>query len=212
VGLERIPAELFALYQRWLEKFPIPSGEDPGPRQLWLHRFAEQACFSLGSAYGHKRAGSGRPHSEDVIARNDSRGFIGWDLVIEAGTSRQRPCDATADGIDLGGQVFEAVQPVDHLAGSNGGGGEETPSKLVELLENMDLRLSILTAQHDHQEASLAVIESKLDVAIEKLAHVEKIADDVKVTLEQIKQLTTPGQLDKLLKLLELLGGGFLTK
>lgn len=69
-------------------------------------RIAEQFAYSFpGAGWGAKRADSTRPISVDVIAQQTGAGLIGYRVVPFGGGT----------AIPLGGQVFVAVQPRDHV-------------------------------------------------------------------------------------------------
>jgi hypothetical protein len=93
-------------------KFPaLNKGTDDQRREFAL-KVAQQFTFSFpGEGWGSKAAGSGRPQTKDVVARNRNGVLDGWELVD--GASRSVKCN---DHITLDGQLFIQVAPVDYLA------------------------------------------------------------------------------------------------
>jgi len=83
--------------------------DEESRRKLTL-MFAQQCRFELGSNWGTKRADSGRPLSKDTICTRNP--FIGWDTQIGGSviTVAEFP-----DSVDLTGQVFVEVEPINHL-------------------------------------------------------------------------------------------------
>jgi hypothetical protein len=74
---------------------------------------AQQIAFEFGLSWGTKRADPGRPLSKDAIALKQFDGTIlAWDLFN--GTTRV-PFD-NPSSIDISGQTFVPVQPVNHLS------------------------------------------------------------------------------------------------
>ena len=76
-------------------------------RRAITQKIAEQCRFELGPNWGWKRADPGRPLSTDVFCTKEP--FIGWDWSIPSGIA------SFPSSIDLTGQVFVTVQPVNHL-------------------------------------------------------------------------------------------------
>lgn len=101
-----------AMIRVFASKFPLPVTED-GCRD-WTHLLAEQFQYSWGAGWGHKRADHGRPLSSDVIAYQEAAVFVGFDVIINAGLPTATVV-TDGDAIDLTGQVFERVSPVNHL-------------------------------------------------------------------------------------------------
>ena len=76
-------------------------------RRAVTQKIAEQCRFEFGPNWGTKRADPGRPLSTDVVCTQSP--FVGWDWSVPGGIA-QFP-----ESIDLTGQVFVVVSPVDHL-------------------------------------------------------------------------------------------------
>jgi hypothetical protein len=94
----------------------LANGDDDTRRAL-MRIIAQQLAFELGSHYGVKSAGVGRPQGPSTIAYESPDGFGGW-RVIDG--------DGSATGVVNGpiphppfqsfaGQVFIPVPPTDHL-------------------------------------------------------------------------------------------------
>lgn len=93
-------------------------GTDDQRREFAL-KVAQQFAFSFpGEGWGSKSAGPGRPPTKDAVARQHDGVLEGWDLVD--GTSREVTCTTH---LDLTGQIFLAVTPLNHL----GTGGTTDP-------------------------------------------------------------------------------------
>ena len=76
-------------------------------RRAQTRRIAEQCRFELGPNWGHKRADPGRPPSADVFCTQDP--FVGWDWSIPEGVAK------FPESINLAGQVFIEVEPINHI-------------------------------------------------------------------------------------------------
>jgi hypothetical protein len=89
----------------------VPHDAEDDLRRSVTRKIAEQCRFELGPEWGHKRADPGRPPSADVFAfqSSDSPLFVGWDWSIPGGVA------TFPDSIDLTGQVFIEVEPINHL-------------------------------------------------------------------------------------------------
>lgn len=96
-----------ALYQRHTD---LAHGDDDQRRAL-AKLIAEQVRFTLGPAWGWKSAGGSRPPSKDTIAFRAGTVLHGFDLFN--GATRE-PNDHPLS-LDLAGQEFIEVQPVNHL-------------------------------------------------------------------------------------------------
>lgn len=81
-------------------------------RRATTMRIAEQCRFELGSNWGTKRYTWTHPLSTDVICTQSP--LVGWDWSVPAGIA-QFP-----ESIDLRGQIFVPVDPVDHLGAPPG--------------------------------------------------------------------------------------------
>ena len=99
-----------SLYQQHTDK---AASEGDGRRSV-TKRIAEQLAFEFGPQYGWKRADAGRPPSQDVFALQVGDRLYGWDWW---NGSTNRPNDPVGNVIDITGQVFIPVQPVNHLGG-----------------------------------------------------------------------------------------------
>jgi hypothetical protein len=130
-------------------------GDDEQRRQL-TGLIAEQVRFELGPNWGRKRADPGRPISVDVICTQVP--FVGWDIQIAGGVIAHFP-----DAIDLTGQVFVPVEPVDHLGVGQPQPNPEPqpvpvpqPIDLQPLLEAVAGLLAKLEQQHQEVMAKLS--------------------------------------------------------
>lgn len=139
-------------------KFPIPRTDER--RREWTHQLAEQFRFTYGPAWGHKSAGAGRPHSADVLAYQDGATFIGFDT--QNGTVDPPTLVDDPDPIDLTGQVFEPVEPVDYLAA---GGPEPDPDEGPIRLE-VDFPIEPFLERLDAVAVLLRSIEAELKQGI----------------------------------------------
>lgn len=102
-----VKAVVYELYTRHLD---LARGDDDQRRAL-MKIIAEQVSFELGPNWGTKRAGEGRPPSKDAIAYWDGTTVYGADCFN--GATRE---PSVPDVLEpLPGQVFIAVQPVNHL-------------------------------------------------------------------------------------------------
>jgi hypothetical protein len=112
-------------------------GDDEARRQL-TRLIAEQCRFELGPNWGTKRASETRPLSADVVCTQDP--FVGWDTQIAGGTIAQFP-----ESIDLTGQVFVPVDPVQHLAVS-----DAHPDSQCQIQQQIDaLRARLDRLEHE---------------------------------------------------------------
>lgn len=85
---------------------------DDDARRLLTRMIAAQMAFELGTRWGTKTAGVGRPQSKDSISY-DSEPVINWDW--QDGASRQPKQIAGTDGEPLPGQIFFPVTAQDYL-------------------------------------------------------------------------------------------------
>ena len=105
---DRVQDITVELYNRNLA---LAHGDDDQRRQL-ARMIAEQARYELGPSWGHKRADPGRPPSKDAIAQQQPDGkLFAWDLFNGA----TREPNADPESIDITGQTFIVVPPVNHL-------------------------------------------------------------------------------------------------
>ncbi len=96
-------------------KYPFPKTNDEDSA-TWTHKLCQQLKYSFpNDGWGHKSAGPGRPHSADVICLSSP--FIGWDIIIAAGSSDAK-LNLNGESIDLSGQIFEQVTAFDFLEGT----------------------------------------------------------------------------------------------
>ena len=105
--------EYRALLLAFAAKFPIPFKTGAADAQAWTHQLAEQFRYTFGERFGHKQASPTRPHSADTIALREGAMLFGWDVLLDAGG--ESTLITTPRTIDLTGQVFEVVQPVNHV-------------------------------------------------------------------------------------------------
>src|SRR5262245_16436058 len=134
----RYPSRVQEIVNQLASKNPeLVRGDDEARRQL-TRLIAEQCRFELGPNWGTKRASATRPLSADVVCTQDP--FIGWDTQIAGGTIAQFP-----ESIDLTGQVFVPVDPVQHVSGS-----DRPPNSQREIQQQIDaLRARLDRLEHE---------------------------------------------------------------
>jgi hypothetical protein len=154
-------------------KFPVPrtigGGEAHEQRcREWSIAFCEQVAYSRpGRGYGTKRADSGRPISKDTISQQFAGDMVSWDLLIGTGTG-EPALNLDPHGELTTGQVFEAVEAVNHL------GAVVPPVEPPPVVEpppdgaiaarfaNIEKLLGALEWRHDEQRRELDAL--KLEV------------------------------------------------
>lgn len=145
-----MPDAVIAALRRFAMAYPPPWGP-PGETQDqncrdWTWRLAEYVCFVAGPAWGAKSTSNGGPSSKDVIAHDGGSQLDGYDVLTAAG-SGQPTVPETPGWIDITGQHFIPVSPVNHLNGA----GEVTgrpPLTLADAigLTSFDLSLALETS------------------------------------------------------------------
>ena len=130
-------------------RFPdLRKGDDDQRRALTL-KFAQQIRFELGDS-ALKRAGEGRPPSKDAIARMCEGKLYGSVVINESTREPQFP------GMEaLPGQVFIAVEPVNHLEPSG-----DLPGRVTELERLVGSQAAALVALASADEALRRRIEA----------------------------------------------------
>lgn len=119
-----LPPRAVAIVRLLYDRHPALSTGTEDQRRALAKLIAEQVRFEFGSAWGWKRADPGRPPSKDAIAQQQPDGRLwAWDLFLGT-TGAPHP---TPIWIDITGQVFIPVDPVDHLATGGGSGGGAPP-------------------------------------------------------------------------------------
>lgn len=107
------PLRVQAIVQTLGDLLPeLLQGTDDQRRDL-NRMMAEQCGFELGPNWGTKRADHTRPMSKDVICTHEP--FVGWDVqVVDA--DGVRAIAQMPESLDLSGQVFVPVDPINHLS------------------------------------------------------------------------------------------------
>ena len=131
-------------------RFPdLRKGDDDQRRALTL-KFAQQIRFELGDSWGTKRAEEGRPPSKGAIARVCEGKLYGSVVINESTREPQFP------GMEaLPGQVFIAVEPVNHLEPSS-----DLPGRVTELERLVGSQAAALVALASADEALRRRIEA----------------------------------------------------
>ena len=106
--------DLSSLLQQFAAEYPAPTAGDNSARD-WILNFAQQVCYSRGSAYGTKSTSPQSPQTKDVLAYRTLANLYGWDLLYASGSSDCRVV-FNPETMDITGQTFIAVQPINHLA------------------------------------------------------------------------------------------------
>lgn len=86
----------------------------------YTYKFAQQLRASKGDAYGAKRTSSSAPLSADVFAVREGSKLYGFDLFQDT-DGDNTSVNASPDAMDITGQFFQPVDPVDYLGGSDPG-------------------------------------------------------------------------------------------
>jgi len=107
-----------ACLDQYAAAFGLPALDGESAR-TWTRMLAEQFLFTFPKEqWGTKRADSARPPSTDVICTK--KPFYGYDVLISQGAPGQALAHHP-EAINLEGQIYIAVEPVDHLtAGAPG--------------------------------------------------------------------------------------------
>ena len=133
-------------------------------RRARTQAIAEQCCFELGDNWGHKRADPGRPPSADVFCTASP--FEGWDWSVPGGIA-QFP-----DSIDLTGQTFIKVDPINHLGVAEP--PESEPPDPIELNEVWDA-IEGLQAQINDVRNDIAEIHQAIGMVVAILQQPMKV-------------------------------------
>lgn len=179
----RLTADQQAVIRAFSARCPLVPGEENC--RAWTGRLAAQMAFAFGPEWGHKRAGVGRPLSKDAIAYQGAAGFWGFDVISGAGTPSPALVVPDGDGINLVGQVFVPVVPVDYLGGAvptptppepNPVPSPDSPAPTVDLgplthavevlsLAVADLRVTVagLRAELDATKDELAALHNRVE-------------------------------------------------
>lgn len=151
------------LLQAYVNKFGLPELDDDKARD-WTRELAEQFVFSFpNEGWGHKSGGGSRPPSTDVIARQCCGGFWGYDLILNQGIPSQSLIPRPGV-LNLAGQAFITVSPVNHLGSSTTVPPvvippiTQPPVNLTPILE----RLSVLEKQVSEQLNLISNLTTKI--------------------------------------------------
>ena len=106
--------DLSSLLQQFAAEYPAPTAGDNSARD-WILNFAQQVCYSLGGYYGTKSTSASSPQTKDVLAYRTSTNLYGWDLLYASGSSDCRVV-FNPETMDITGQTFIPVEPINHLA------------------------------------------------------------------------------------------------
>lgn len=162
--MAQLPEDVKKVIAQYATKYPIPVSNETAS-QDWTHKLAQQLKFSFPSAgWGHKSAGSGRPHSKDVVALSSP--FVGWDVILGAGTSNPT-LQLDGDSIDLSGQVFEQVDAQDFLGSAPPIPPEPPDDEIVDLLVAILAELKKQTALLVNMGTSMTGAVAEIKQSIE---------------------------------------------
>jgi hypothetical protein len=140
----KLPVEVQQVIQEYANMYPLPVNNEEGASN-WTHALCQQLNFSFPSAgWGHKSAGPGRPHSKDVVCTMNP--FIGWDVVLAAGGPNPT-LQLNGDSIDLSGQIFEPVSPVDYL----GSTPPPPPNPPTDIEAKLDYIIQMMQKYHTEE-------------------------------------------------------------
>lgn len=133
------------LLMAYHSRFGLPALDGNSARD-WTRKLAEQFAFTFpNEGWGHKAGGNGRPPSTDVIARQGSFGFWGYDVILSQGAPSQQLI-TNPDALNLAGQEYIPVTPTNHL-GTSGGGSNPPPVDPTPDLNALKLRVLELEKQ-----------------------------------------------------------------
>jgi hypothetical protein len=115
---KEIPLEFELKHTELMEmvnaRFPAPVTQEVRMRD-WTRLLAEQFAFSFpAEGWGCKSTSRGSTQSFDVMARQAGGRLWGYDLAFDGGSPRAR-LNTEPEAIDLAGQAFIPVTPVNHL-------------------------------------------------------------------------------------------------
>jgi hypothetical protein len=135
------------LLVRFAQKFAPPTGGDDGAR-LWTHMAAEQFRYAFGPAWGTKAQSPAHPQSTDAIAYQGPEGFFACDTLFAAG-SPDCKLNPHPEAIDITGQHFIAVEPMDHL------GEEPPPEDLAARVDALEQQVAEFKAWRERTDRKL---------------------------------------------------------
>jgi hypothetical protein len=108
-----------ACLDQFAATFGLPALDSTAAR-VWTWNLAEQFAFSFpGEGWGTKQADATRPQSTDCICTQTP--FVGYDVIISQGSANQTLAHYP-DPINLTGQIYLTVSPVDHLSDAGASG------------------------------------------------------------------------------------------
>lgn len=144
-------------------RFGLPAWNSDEDARHWTRRLCEQMHFSFPNVgFGHKAGGGGRPPSTDVLALRKGNIFVGWDVIPNQGRQNQS-FDAGGESVDLAGQEFIPVEPINHLQTTGGGNPDPDPDPdpkpLPVDLSSLHQKLDALMLQNQNLSTRLGSVE-----------------------------------------------------
>jgi hypothetical protein len=168
----QLTQEVKNIRDRYVASFPVPQKATPGNAddafenvcRAWVKGLAEQVRFETHDAsWGVKNAGGGRPQSKDSLTMQVVNGsLLNFDLLSGVGTGKPTLVP-NPWSVDITGQQFMPVQPVDHLGTATQPpaplpASPSTPGVDLAPLQN---ELAALAARNALIEARVLALESK---------------------------------------------------
>lgn len=127
----------------------LAHGSDDDRRALTM-KMAQQCRYELGSIWGTKSSSASSPQSKDVICTRVP--FVGWDTLNGA----TREANQYPSEIDLTGQYFIEVTPVDHLGDDSGPPPED--DEIMQKLDKIEQDITEIKSEMDKVENYLALL------------------------------------------------------
>lgn len=135
-------------------------------RRVLTRKIAEQICYEFGVDWGTKASSSTNPQSKDSISFRSPNKLENWDW--QNGTTRKPQVTAGEPGVNITGQYFIEVRPMNHLADTTelppppNGNGDEGHEEIMLKLNEMQNQLNTMQQTLDQHTVMLQTIIDKL--------------------------------------------------
>lgn len=196
----QLPTQILKIRDRFVARFPVPQravefesqDQFEGRCRQWSWDLAETIVFETGDAHwGVKKSSEHNPQSKDALANWSGllpARLVSFDMLLAVGTGNPSLVESPG-GVDITGQVFIPVKPVNHLGVPDTvpAPTPTTPTPVVGGGAQLDAQLATLRQALLEQNAVIARLNQDVATLTAIVANIKPAAPSAPFDIDGVR-------------------------